>query len=457
MISRREWLALVGKLGVIGAAAAVGLGAPAHAVTRPAATLNPLFLNVPPRPAISSLTMPRIVENRMGVKYRNYRKNASNNWGDFPSDTDQITWGYDVDGGQWFEVNTLAAGAQQVYASFTFGVFRDDDYIISFTVDSKSGTIGGGISGGLTGAPSASGTVTFTNPAVGRHGMKFHITSAAGVFTMRLGIGVGSANAADASIRYSNVMVERLSDGSRIYPSEYVNPGDSRAFPYTSSSTMSGTAVQVVTNGAAYAIPRRTSVLVIGDSFTDDSYSVPSGASWGDFPFQMRRWDLKGREIAVTSRGVTGANISDITAQLTSALAETTYTTGVAPWTVCIAEGGINDILAGRTLAQMQTDKLAQIAAIEAAGMLPVLVGITAWDGNASWSSGRQAVTDGYNSWLKTLGYPMYDAYADSDDGTGTMKTSWGSADGLHPGQGFYTGSAIMGRRLTDLLMLIGD
>lgn len=430
--------------------------APAHA-DRPTTALDAVLLNASPRPIHVTRTEPRIVENRMGIKYRDYRKNSTNNWGDSPSDSAQITWGYNVDGGQWFETCTLAAGQQQVYATFTIGVFRDEDLMISFTVDSKSGTIGGGISGGLTGAPSASGTTTYTNPSVGRHGMKFHITSAAGVYTMRMGIGVGSANANDACIRYSNVMVERLPSGSQIYPSEYVNPGDARAFPYTMSATMSGTAVQVVTNGTPYPIPARSSVLVIGDSFTDEPYSVPSGSSWGDFPFQMRRLDYQGRSMAVTSRGVSGANIASITAQIASALAETTITAGVAPWTICIAEGGINDVLADRTLAQMQADKLAQIAAIEAAGMRPVLVGIAAWGGHASWTAGRQNVTDGYNAWLRTLGYPMYDVYADSTDGSGTLKTSWGSSDGLHPGGGLWQGSAIMGRRLGDLLMLVGE
>ncbi len=38
-----------------------------------------------------------------------------------------------------------------------------------------------------------------------------------------------------------------------------------------------------------------------------------------------------------------------------------------------------------------------------------------------------------------------------------TMKTSWWSVDGLHPGQGYTQGSDIIGQRLADLILLVGD
>lgn len=42
-------------------------------------------------------------------------------------------------------------------------------------------------------------------------------------------------------------------------------------------------------------------------------------------------------------------------------------------------------------------------------------------------------------------------------NGVNTMKTSWGSVDGLHPGQSAGQGSDIIAQRLVDLLMLVGD
>ena len=45
-----------------------------------------------------------------------------------------------------------------------------------------------------------------------------------------------------------------------------------------------------------------------------------------------------------------------------------------SPYTVCIAHGGVNDVAQGKTLAHAQTTRLSQIAAIEAAGMRPILM-----------------------------------------------------------------------------------
>ena len=64
---------------------------------------------------------------------------------------------------------------------------------------------------------------------------------------------------------------------------------------------------------------------------------------------------------------------------------------------------------------------------------------------------------DAYNAWLKTLGYPVYDLYADANNGSGDLKATWDVGDGVHPSQGANGGAAIMGRRLADLIMLIGD
>ena len=58
---------------------------------------------------------------------------------------------------------------------------------------------------------------------------------------------------------------------------------------------------------------------------------------------------------------------------------------------------------------------------------------------------------------LKHSGYPVYDVFADATDGSNDIKTSWGSGDGVHPGQSYTNGSAIMGQRLADLVQLIGD
>ena len=447
MISRREWFSLVGKLGVIGAAASLGMSFPAHAVTRPTATLNSLYLNVSPRPVISSRSAPRIVHNLMDVKYGTYRKNSTVNWSDSPTDTAAITWGYDVDGGQWFETTATVTTAERVYASFLYRTTVGERYVLSWTVDSKSGTHGA--SAGSMIAVGGGAVAQVNNAAVGR-GAATWVAPATENVTIRFGVGCANNNGATGTMRFSNIMLERV-PAAITYPSEYVTPGDQRAFPYTYSNSVVSNVVQTATNGTPYTIPRRSSVLVIGDSMTNDDYA--NSSQWGDFPFRARRL-LAGKGIAISSRGIASKRIDEITAQIAAAFAETNVSAGAAPYTLCISQGGTNDISQSRTLAQMQAAKLEQIDEILAYGMYPVLIGVPPYN---SANAAQQIVLDAFNAWLKTLGYPMYDVYTDSNNGSGDYNTAFASGDGVHPGEGYAGGYAIMGQRLADLIMLVGD
>lgn len=453
-MTRREWLMLVGRLGVIGAAAAVGLGSPVQAQTRPSASLNALFLNVSPRPIISSRADPRLVENILGGisstanGYDVYRKDASSAWGDFPSSTAAITWGYDVDGGQWFQANATAGGIERVWGLITFPATIGEKYIVSFTVDSKTGTHGA--AGNATfGTGTWSGTTTINNAALGRNAMIVTATSSASA-QVRIGVGVGANNGATASMRFSNVMVERV-PSDRTYPSEYVRPGEQAVFNYSYSATVTSGAVSAPTLGAAYTSPRRSSILMLGDSYANDPWTA---ATFGDFPWQTRRF-LGRQQVAINAYGQSGARIDQITAQIATAVSRQSSSTPAAvPYSLCVAHGGTNDIAQSRTLAQMQAAMMEQINTILSYGMLPILVTVAPY--NAA-SAGQQTVMDQYNAWLKTLGYPLYDLNADANDGNNDLKASWDAGDGVHLGAGFNSGAARYGQRLADLMMLIGD
>lgn len=447
-MTRREWLTLVGRLGVIGAAAAVGIGSHAHAVTRPLASLNPLFLNVSPRPVASSRTEPRLVTNLLSrgngsssYGHDRYRKDATSSWGDFPSGTAGVTWGYNVDGGQWFEVTSTAGVLERVWASVSFQAVVGETYLVSFTVDSKTGTHLWN-NAELTAATFTGGTTAVNNPSPGRYVLGGRCT-VGGTCTVRMGIGTSNVNPNNATIRFSNVMVERVPEGTS-YPGEYVRPGDQHVFNYTRSGSVASGAVGTPTHGTPYDVPRRSSVLVLGDSFANDP---------GDYPDWLR-WHLRGKPIAVNGLGVAGNAIAAITSQIADGVSRLATSPTAVPYTLCLAHGGVNDVNGNRTLAQMQADRLAQIAAIEAAGMLPVL--LTTSPLNAS-TAGQQTVMDGYNAWLKTLGYPLYDLFTDASDGNADFKSTWGSVDGVHPSSAFGAGFYTMGQRLADLIMLVGD
>ena len=375
-----------------------------------------------------------------------YKKGGGTLWGDNPTDTAAITWGANEDGGQWFEATATGGGDEQVYATFTSPGHAGTTFILSFTVDSKSGTHNAGGNVRISG-PTFTGTTLVADLAVGRHALVVRAGSTANT-TFRLGVGVNAANGATATMRFSNVMLEQIPDGSRDYPYEYLWPGEQRAYNYTHVGSMTGTVVNTPTLGTAYAIPTNSSILIIGDSLS---------TQYPNYGFSIRLRDiLNGRPVAVATRGVSGNTMDQITAQIATALAETTAP-GAAPYTLCIAEGGTNDVVANKTLAQMQASRLAQNTAIVAAGMYPIL--LTTPPRNAA-TGGQQTVIDGYNAWLKTLGYPVYDLYADASDGNGDYKTSWGSVDGVHPGTLPFLGSSgyyLMAQRLADLIMLIGD
>ena len=422
-------------------------------MSRASLALPSLYLNVSPRPVVSLRTAPRLVENLMGgvsstaYGYERYQKGASSAWGDFPSNTSEIVWGYTTDGGQWFQATATLGAAERVWGAVSFPAVLGETYVISFTVDSKSGTHGAAGNAALA-SGTWTGTASINNAALGRNALVVKATSNA-TAQVRLGVGVSANNGATGTMRFSNVMVERVSS-SVAYPSEYVYPGEQRVFPYSYSTSVVSGAVQTPTVGATYSIPAQSAVLMLGDSWANDLWTT---SSFGDFPWQARRF-LQGKPIAVNAYGVSGARIDQITAQIATAVARNAAITGAAPYTLCVAHGGTNDIAQSKTLAEMQAARLAQIAVIESYGMRPILVTVPPY--NAA-NAGQQTVMDAYNAWLKTLGYPVYDLYADANNGSGDLKATWDVGDGVHPSQGANGGAAIMGRRLADLIMLIGD
>lgn len=66
----------------------------------------------------------------------------------------------------------------------------------------------------------------------------------------------------------------------------------------------------------------------------------------------------------------------------------------------CVVLGGVNDLAAGRTLVQMQTDALAIYAALAAAGVRVVACTILPFKGAAAWNAGREAIRVAFNVWV---------------------------------------------------------
>lgn len=455
MISRRDVFILSARLGLLGAAAVL-YPRRAVAIERPALTPPGYVLNALQRPPVAVYAAPRIVTNLMvgfsfgNYGYDRYYRNAASSWLDFPNNTPSITWGYNVDGGQWLQCDSVSGVTEQSYAYVSFVCRGGNTYLFSVTVDAISGTHAAGnisISGG-TWEPGA--TLTVTNPTPGRYVVGGYCRSG-GNIQFRIGIGTTAANPNTTSIRVSSAMLEVVPKGVS-YPSEYVRPGDQHAFNYTRTGSVTSGAVGAPTHGTPYPVSRRSSVLMLGDSWANDQ--ATNTPNHGDFPFQARRF-VAGRGIAVNAYGLSGGRIDQITPQISDAIARQAAASPTAvPYTLCVAYGGGNDMAQGRTFQQIRDARLAQISTIIAAGMVPILVTIPPKN---DATAPQRAVRSEYNAWLPTLGYPTYDVYTDAENGSGDFKSSWGAADGVHPSNTYTGGAAIMGQRLSNLIMLIGD
>ncbi len=66
----------------------------------------------------------------------------------------------------------------------------------------------------------------------------------------------------------------------------------------------------------------------------------------------------------------------------------------------CVVLGGVNDLVAGRTLAQMKGDATAIFAALSAAGVRVVACTVLPFKGHAAWTAGKEAIRVAFNAWL---------------------------------------------------------
>lgn len=346
-------------------------------------------------------------------------------------------------------VVTLDAAIRQCFSSFTQNMVSGESYIFSMRVIAKTGTAGA-LNNFSMHTVTATGTTYANDLAVGRHAFRFTCTST-GVAIIRFGLGTWGAEAGtDArTITIKDIMLERV--GTRTTPYEYVNISDSRAFNYTYTANQTGTLITSETVGASYSIANSSSVLVIGDSMTDDG---PDNAAWfGDFPAQMM--DVLQGRAGISYYGVSGETIAQSTSRLVIAMANNYADSRAYPWKICICEGGTNDVNGSRTLVQMQTDQLARLAMVASYGLKPICCGVPP---NNNFDSTKNGVLDVYNAWL--LAYcasnsiPHYDVFTHSANGH-AWKADWATLDGIHPGGAYHGGSWIWAQKMAALLSLV--
>lgn len=171
------------------------------------------------------------------------------------------------------------------------------------------------------------------------------------------------------------------------------------------------------------------SALIVGDSITDD-LSIHAGYR-GNWPYHLASWPgFQFNNLAVSSDKLV-VNI------------EPTYAADVAAKNVnaniAINQGGVNDIQALDTAADIWAATSSMIVTAKTAGMSVVVINVMPWKNAVTWSAGEQTVTDDYNALLAanevSSGFTLVDAYTALEDPANPdeLLPAYDSGDGLHP------------------------
>lgn len=404
-------------------------------------TQDPRFTNVLSKP-VAVKNEPTLVRSYLNQSQRVY---SAAGWVSGPVSSPFITWGGDVDGGDWFEINVNNSGNPFTYVTGGFVAQDGETWILSFTVDSKSGTFNATSVALTGGCVAVANNSTAQNPPVGRQAYVWKMTTGGGSCHWRIGIGVVSFNSAVAQARFSNVLLEKVTESGRTYPYPYVPPGDTRIFNHTYSATVSGGA-GLVTNevkGPRLTVPTNRSTIVIGDSICSDSL---------DFAYKAAYQLVLRGSYGIAYRCYNGERLDQSLTRLHSAFAETGTVDGTVPWTTVAIESGINDVLQGANLVTMQTRLLALISAVRGYNARPVLMTIGPWNGA---SGAQNTLITSYNTWIKSLGLPVLDKNLLCNNGSNMFVAKCTAADGLHPGPETYGGGQLIGQAFLDFLRVL--
>lgn len=226
---------------------------------------------------------------------------------------------------------------------------------------------------------------------------------------LRVGLNPGGAagNSGD-SVTISEIMWEEI-PSTQTVPSEYVPPSNGASFKYPISNTLvSGRVTDVV--GTTNALSKSRTVLVMGDSLTNNSNEFP------DLLFQNRPdfgIAVYGRPGA---RGIDSLNLVTQSINLVDLLrvGDASQTEIVTPLfnsnvdkpAVLVWEFGINDILQSSDsfgLAEMQAIIYTVKQAAESAGVKLIVFDATPCVGNPNATSDRLLLREQYNAWISTL------------------------------------------------------
>lgn len=194
----------------------------------------------------------------------------------------------------------------------------------------------------------------------------------------------------------------------------------------------------VSTSPVRHAYPRR--IAALGDSISSET---PNGEN---------RW---GREAGSRVEGsayflMVGVNNNTLAQMAARVQADVVD----QDMTDCVVFGGVNDLVLGRTLLQMQTDAQTIYNRLFIAGIRIVACTILPFKGNAGWNAGNEAIRVAFNTWLLLSGQAQHvavvvdtaTAMADPSDSE-LLNPLYDSGDFTHPNA---VGAAALGDTIAD-------
>ena len=212
----------------------------------------------------------------------------------------------------------------------------------------------------------------------------------------------------------------------------YDASGQATPAPYTNTFAFSSYIAAIDVNTTA-----ASTIVAAGDSITDGTNAVVDADT---------RWpDYLAARVAPLGYGVVNAGIvaDQVTADVSGAPSLTSRwlrdVLSVPGVRTVVDQGGINDLRAGVTAAQLESAQTTLIGQAHAAGVRVLLTTITPCAGQSLCTSSFESARQAYNAWVRAG--TSADGFADFDAAIGNgaaLATAYDSGDHIHPDAAGY-------------------
>ncbi len=289
----------------------------------------------------------------------------------------------------------------------------------------------------------------------GVYGMVFDYVGESSSYLLRIGVGtkgndLSATLGSNSKFSVQDVMWEEL-DLEDFTPSEYVPPMRRWCFDYEKQNVLDISSGLIMENkGLPFNLIYKSVWAVTADSFGNDG---------DDFPQKLL--EMTAANFALYVDAVPGRTLVDALNVFEELVTVQNYPEDVARPYGVIIQGGLNDIVTGATLNDLQSAILEMLHISDLHNLKPrIILTVSPFKNHKSWNTDREKIRIEYNTWLTTSLFGIPDTYVVD---IAAPKSSGGLAndsdmesldleydrDGLHPNS---EGSAIIAKGIKNIL-----